>query len=79
MEITDLKGQMEVMKYLVDADDAAVQKKMSEMKLELADKVENLESLEDLNSLLIIKERQSNDEVEDARKVVIQVFLMTLI
>ncbi|KAF3450961.1 hypothetical protein FNV43_RR07050 [Rhamnella rubrinervis] len=71
MEIEELKGKLEVMKHLGDEDDEAVQKKMKEMKRELEDKVESLEDLESLNQTLIAKERQSNDELQEARKALI--------
>lgn len=73
MEIEELKGKLEVMKHLGDEDDEAVQKKMKEMKKELEDKVESLEDLESLNQTLIAKERQSNDELQEARKALIAV------
>ncbi|KAJ0008474.1 hypothetical protein Pint_30313 [Pistacia integerrima] len=75
MEIEDLKGKIEVIQHLGDADDAAVQKKMKEMKDELAEKEENLGSLEELSQTLITKERQSNDELQEARKELIQGFV----
>ncbi|KAH7564656.1 hypothetical protein JRO89_XS09G0002500 [Xanthoceras sorbifolium] len=74
MEIQDLKGKLQVMKHLGDADDAAVQKKMKEMDDELKDKMEDLGALEELNVTLITKERQSNDELQEARKELIQGF-----
>ncbi|KAK4846197.1 hypothetical protein QYF36_014247 [Acer negundo] len=74
MEIADLKGTLQVMKHLEKADDAAVQKKMEEMNDKLKEKMEDLENLDDLNNTLITKERQSNDELQDARKELIQGF-----
>ncbi|KAJ0076446.1 hypothetical protein Patl1_34715 [Pistacia atlantica] len=73
MEIEDLKGQREVIKYLGDSDE--VQKKMKEMNDELTEKEENLGSLEELSQILINKERQSNDELQEARKELIQGFV----
>ena len=72
MEIEDLKGKLQVMKHLRQ-DDAAVQKKMEEMNNELKDKIDDLQDLESTNQVLIYKERQSNDELQEARKVLIQV------
>ena len=72
MEIEDLKGKLQVMKHL-GQDDAAVQKKMEEMNNELKDKIDDLQDLESTNLVLICKERQSNDELQEARKVLIQV------
>ncbi|XVF86343.1 hypothetical protein PTKIN_Ptkin18bG0031900 [Pterospermum kingtungense] len=71
MEIEDLKGKLQVMKHL-GQDDAAVQKKMEEMNNELKEKIDDLEDLESTNQVLICKERQSNDELQEARKVLIQ-------
>ncbi|KAL6141110.1 hypothetical protein ACLB2K_059401 [Fragaria x ananassa] len=71
MEIEELKGKLEVMKHLGDQDDDAVQKKMEVMKQELGEKIDELEALESLNQTLMIKERQSNDELQEARKELI--------
>lgn len=76
MEIADLKGKLQVMQHLGDADDAAVQKKMEEMDKELNEKKDDLDSMEDLNSTLLTKERQSNDELQEARKALILVLLV---
>ncbi|XP_057454103.1 factor of DNA methylation 1-like [Lotus japonicus] len=72
MEIQELKGKLQVLKYHADEDDAAVQHKMKEMNDELEDKKENLESMEAMNQQLFVKERQSNDELQEARKVLIE-------
>ncbi|KAI6689832.1 hypothetical protein NL676_026660 [Syzygium grande] len=55
------------MKHLEDQDDEAVGKKMKEISDELKEKEDELTNLEDLNSALICKERQSNDELQEAR------------
>lgn len=73
MEIEDLKGKLEVMKHMGGDDDEAVQKKIDQMNLLLQEKKENLEDLEDLNGQLLTKERQSNDELQQARKELIAV------
>uniref|UniRef100_A0A2P2ISJ1 Uncharacterized protein MANES_04G103800 n=1 Tax=Rhizophora mucronata TaxID=61149 RepID=A0A2P2ISJ1_RHIMU len=72
MEIQELKGKLQVMKHLEDQDDAAVQKKMKEMNDELQQKVEEMSDMELLNKALIVKERESNDELQDARKALIE-------
>lgn len=69
MEIEELKGKLEVMKHL--GDDVAVQKKIKEMTEELSEKVEEMKSVEDLYQTLLTKERQSNDELQEARKELI--------
>ncbi|KAL6972888.1 hypothetical protein U1Q18_027064 [Sarracenia purpurea var. burkii] len=71
MEIEELKGKLQVMKHLGDEDDDAVQKKIKDMNEELEQKVDEMTSLEDLNQTLIVKERQSNDELQEARKALI--------
>ncbi|CAN1238061.1 Factor of DNA methylation 1 [Linum grandiflorum] len=68
MEIQELKGKLNVMKHLEDQDDAAVKKTMKEYN-------DELEHVESLNQTLIVKERQSNDELQEARKRLIQVML----
>ncbi|PRQ34331.1 hypothetical protein RchiOBHm_Chr5g0067621 [Rosa chinensis] len=73
MEIEELNGKLEVMKHLGDEDDEAVKKKIEDMNQELGEKVKELEHLEILNQTLITKERQSNDELQEARKVLIAI------
>ncbi|XP_065873917.1 factor of DNA methylation 1-like [Euphorbia lathyris] len=68
MEIQELKGQLQVMNHLGNKDDAAVQKKMKEMSDELNEKIDEMSNVEALNQTLIVKERQSNDELQEARK-----------
>ncbi|CAN1344056.1 Factor of DNA methylation 1 [Linum perenne] len=66
MEIQQLKGKVNVMKHLEDQDDAAVKKAMKEMDDELQEK-------ESMHKALVVKERESNDEVLEARKLMLQV------
>ncbi|PON57283.1 Zinc finger-XS domain containing protein [Parasponia andersonii] len=72
MEIEELKGKLEVMRHLGNEDDESVQKKMKEMNDELEEKVESLEDLESLNQTLLTKERETNDELQEARKALIE-------
>lgn len=73
MEIEELKGKLEVMKHMGGEDDAAVQKKIREMNEQLEEKIEEMDGLEDLNKQLLTKERSSNDELQKARKELIEV------
>ncbi|PRQ50436.1 hypothetical protein RchiOBHm_Chr2g0133161 [Rosa chinensis] len=57
MEIEELNGKLEVMKHLRDEA--------------LGEKAKELEDLEMLNQTLITKERQNNDELQEARKLLI--------
>ncbi|VVA91487.1 unnamed protein product [Arabis nemorensis] len=68
MEIQELKGKLQVMKHLGDDDNGAVTLKMKDLNDELEDKKGELEGLEQMNSVLMTKERQSNDEIQKARK-----------
>ncbi|KAG8379731.1 hypothetical protein BUALT_Bualt07G0119900 [Buddleja alternifolia] len=71
MEIEELKGKLEVMKHMGGDDDAAVQQKINQMNEQLMEKKDDLDSLEELNQQLLVKERQSNDELQEARTVLI--------
>lgn len=73
MEIEEIKGKLQVMKHLGDEDDAAIQKKMEEMNDELKEKFEEMNDMEYTNQVLITKERESNDELQEARKQLIAV------
>ncbi|KAL3528960.1 hypothetical protein ACH5RR_008282 [Cinchona calisaya] len=73
MDIEELKGKLEVMKQL--GDDVTVEKKIKQMKEEMDEKIEEMSSIEDLFQTLITKERQSNDELQEARKELIFFFL----
>ncbi|KAH0919116.1 hypothetical protein HID58_026776, partial [Brassica napus] len=71
MEIQELKGKLKVMKHREDEDDEDVKKKMKKMNEELEEKCSELQDLEDTNSALMIKERESNDEIQEARQELI--------
>ncbi|KAK1402079.1 Factor of DNA methylation 1 [Heracleum sosnowskyi] len=70
MEIQELKGKLEVMKHL--GDDEALQSKMKELQEELEEKEDERNDVETLNQTLLTKERQSNDELQEARKKLIK-------
>ncbi|KAK3021815.1 hypothetical protein RJ639_047170 [Escallonia herrerae] len=71
MEIEEMKGKQAVMKHLGDQDDAGVQQKIKEMEEVLEQKMEERDDLEILNQTLVTKERQSNDELQAARRELI--------
>ncbi|XP_073124137.1 factor of DNA methylation 1-like isoform X2 [Henckelia pumila] len=71
MEIQELKGKLEVMEHLRGEDDAGAQQKIDEMKEQLEEKIEDLFDREELNQQLLAKERESNDELQEARKELI--------
>ncbi|KAL9239646.1 hypothetical protein vseg_013949 [Gypsophila vaccaria] len=71
LEIEYLKGKLEVMRHLGDHDDAAIQRKMEEMTEDRERKIDEMNNMESLTQILVTKERQTNDEVQKARKVLI--------
>ncbi|KAF2301482.1 hypothetical protein GH714_025015 [Hevea brasiliensis] len=72
LEIKKLKAKIQMMKHLGNANNAALQKKMKMMTAELEQKDEDLVFVESLNQTLIMKERQTNDELQEGRKELIQ-------
>lgn len=71
LEIQQLTSNIQVMKHMGAEEDAALKKKMNEMDEELKEKIEEMEDLEALNQTLIVKERETNDELQHARKELI--------
>ncbi|VVB11528.1 unnamed protein product [Arabis nemorensis] len=67
MEIQELTGKLQVMKHGEDEDDEDVKKRMKDMIEELEEKRSELQDMEEMNSALMIKERESNDEIQEAR------------
>lgn len=70
LEIERLKGQLNVMKH-IGGDDLEVIKKVEDIHKTLREKEEELDDLESLNQTLVVQERKSNDELQDARKELI--------
>ncbi|CAM8920417.1 unnamed protein product [Rhodiola kirilowii] len=71
VEITTLRGNLNVERQLATGGDVEKIKKVEEMMQVLRDKEEELDTVETLTQDLIVKERKSNDEVQDARKELI--------
>ncbi|KAF5808324.1 hypothetical protein HanXRQr2_Chr04g0144051 [Helianthus annuus] len=74
MEIVELKGKVKVIKLMADEDDTAVQGQIKKLNDELEEKVEEMGDLEDMNQTLVVKERESNYELQEVRKELIKVF-----
>lgn len=77
MEIQELKGRLKVMN-VEDKDDEDIKTKMKELNEMLEEKCSELEGLEDMNSHLMIIERQSNDEIQEAREELITVYIFSI-
>ena len=73
LEIERLRGALNVMKHMEDDGDVEVLGKMDAIIKNLREKEGELNDLEALNQTLIVRERKSNDEVQDARKELINV------
>lgn len=73
LEIQQLKGKLNVMAYIEDDGDTEVLNKVDALHKDLREKEQSLRDLDSLNQTLIIKERQSNDELQEARKELINV------
>ncbi|WJX69592.1 hypothetical protein P8452_53813 [Trifolium repens] len=70
LEIEQLRGAMQVMNRIGETD-LEEKKKLEAIKMDLQEKEEELEGVEDLQQTLVIQERQTNDELQDARKKLI--------
>nr|XP_043618446.1 protein INVOLVED IN DE NOVO 2-like [Erigeron canadensis] len=73
LEIEKYKGQLNVMQH-IKKDDLEVIKKVEAIQMDLREKEEELEYLGSMNQTLVVQERKSNDELQDARKEMIEGF-----
>ncbi|KAK6270762.1 PREDICTED: protein INVOLVED IN DE NOVO 2 [Theobroma cacao] len=71
LEIEQLRGSLNVIRHMGDEDDIEVLRKMEATLKELREKEGELEDVEALNQTLIVRERKSNDELQEARKELI--------
>ena len=72
LDIEQLRGKLEVVKHM-GGEGVDVQKRSEELTKELEESISAMEDLDDLNQTLIVKERMTNDELQDARKDLIKV------
>ena len=73
LEIKQLQGKLEVMKHMPGEEDSESKRKIDELSEQLQDKLDEMEASESLHKTLLLKERISNDELQDARKKLIDV------
>ncbi|CAH9109173.1 unnamed protein product [Cuscuta epithymum] len=71
LAIESLRGAIEVRRHMGEEGDLLAKKKLTSIEEELKEKEEELEDMENTNNNLIIKQRRDNDEVQDARKELI--------
>ncbi|CAM0913657.1 unnamed protein product [Alopecurus aequalis] len=71
LEIKQLQGKLEVMKHMPGEEDSESKKKIDELSEELQEKYDEMDDMESLHRTLLIKEQKSNEELQDARKKLI--------
>ncbi|KAM3331061.1 hypothetical protein ACQJBY_027252 [Aegilops geniculata] len=71
LEIKQMQGKLEVMKHMPGLEDSESKRKIDELSAELQDKYDEMDAMESLHHTLLMKERISNDELQDARKKLI--------
>ncbi|XP_059626604.1 factor of DNA methylation 4-like [Cornus florida] len=72
LEIECMRGAVQVMKHMDDVGDMKAKREMESIENDLIkEKEKELDDLEALNQALIVKERKSNDELQEARKELI--------
>lgn len=72
LEIEQKRGTIQVMKHMVE-ENMEVQEKMNAIMKEIKEKEKEMGTMEALNQTLIVQERKSNDELQEARKELINV------
>lgn len=72
LEIEQKRGTIQVMKHMKE-ENVEVQEKMDAIITEIKEKEEEMDAVEALNQSLIVRERKSNDELQEARKELINV------
>ncbi|KAL8463092.1 hypothetical protein ACS0TY_033928 [Phlomoides rotata] len=73
LEIEQLRGQLSVMKYMGDEGDLETLYKVEFLLNALKEKEGALGDLQALNQTLVVQERKRNDELQDARKELVNI------
>ncbi|XP_052209173.1 factor of DNA methylation 4-like [Diospyros lotus] len=74
LEIERMRGAIEVMKHMSEDGDMETKRKMESIEKDLQEKEEELDDLGALSQALIVKERYTNEELQGARKELINGF-----
>jgi cell shape-determining protein MreC len=72
LDIEQLRGKLEVVKHM-EGEGIDVKKRTEELTKQLDERMDAMEHMDELNQTLIIKERMTNDELQDAKKELIKV------
>ncbi|KAL1217333.1 Protein INVOLVED IN DE NOVO 2 [Cardamine amara subsp. amara] len=73
LQIEQLKGELNVRKHMVSDGDAEVVKIVENIYKDLTEKEEELSDLDKFNQTLILRERRTNDELQEARKELVNI------
>ncbi|XP_013621992.1 PREDICTED: protein INVOLVED IN DE NOVO 2-like [Brassica oleracea var. oleracea] len=73
LEIEQLKGELNVKKHMGSDGDAEIVKEVEEIYKGLTEKEEELADLDKFNQTLILRERRTNDELQEARKELVNI------
>lgn len=73
LEIERLKGELNVKKHMGSDGDAEIVKEVENIYKGLTEKEEELADLDKFNQTLILRERRTNDELQEARKELVNV------
>ncbi|XP_051189999.1 factor of DNA methylation 1 [Lolium perenne] len=71
LDIEQLRGKLEVVKHM-EGEGVDVKKRTEELTKQLDERMDAMEHMDELNQTLIIKERMTNDELQDAKKELIK-------
>jgi archaellum biogenesis ATPase FlaH len=72
LEREQLRGNLEVRKHMAE-EDAKSKEMLDKLHEELKGKDEEMEGIDSMNQALIIQQRRTNDELEEAKKELITV------
>jgi cell shape-determining protein MreC len=72
LDIEQLRGKLKVVKHM-EGEGVDVKKRTEELTKQLDERMDAMEHMDELNQTLIIKERMTNDELQDAKKELIKV------
>ncbi|XBH96685.1 hypothetical protein VPH35_087023 [Triticum aestivum] len=75
LKIKQLQRKLNVMKHMPGDEDFESKRKIDELSGELREKYDEINEMESLHGILLIKERMSDNELQDARKKLIDGFL----
>lgn len=78
LQIEQLKGELNVRKHMASDGDAEVVKIVESIYKDLTEKEEELSDLDKFNQTLILRERRTNDELQEARKELVNVCIKLL-